>query len=158
MLYVFMPPVRTLEDYLDLLAAVEATAESMRQPVLLEGYEPPPRSAVELISRSLRTPGDRSEHPPVASWDELVERTTFLYEAARESRLATEKFMLDGRHTGTGGGNHFVLGGATPDGLPLPAPAGSAAQPVKLLAQSPFAFLSVLGSFHRPDVASPAHR
>jgi uncharacterized protein (DUF2126 family) len=50
---------------------------------------------------------------PAASWDDLVERTTHLYEAAHLTRLSTEKFMIDGRHTGTGGGNHFVLGGPT---------------------------------------------
>src|SRR5260370_33119151 len=49
----------------------------------------------------------------------MVDRTTFLYDAARETRLSTEKFMLDGRHTGTGGGNHVVLGGATPQGSPF---------------------------------------
>ena len=42
-----------------------------------------------------------------------------LYQAAHETRLSTEKFMLDGRHTGTGGGNHFVLGGATPADSPF---------------------------------------
>lgn len=56
---------------------------------------------------------------PAASWDELVERCEFLYEAARQSRLSSEKFMIDGRHTGTGGGNHFVLGGATPGDSPF---------------------------------------
>jgi len=56
---------------------------------------------------------------PSNNWDELVATTTALYEEARQSRLSTEKFMLDGRHTGTGGGNHITLGGATPEDSPL---------------------------------------
>jgi uncharacterized protein (DUF2126 family) len=117
-LYIFMPPVRTLENYLELVAAVEATAEAMHQPVLLEGYEPP-RDARLTQFRITPDPGviEVNIHPS-ACWDELSERTDFIYEAARESRLSTEKFMIDGRHTGTGGGNHFVLGGATPEDSP----------------------------------------
>jgi uncharacterized protein (DUF2126 family) len=112
-LYLFMPPVDRLEDYLELVAACEDTARDLGQPVLFEGYEPPRDPRLDHI-RVTPDPGVIEVNIHAAhGWDELVDHTTHLYEAAHESRLSTEKFMLDGRHTGTGGGNHFVLGGAT---------------------------------------------
>ncbi|MEO7852589.1 MAG: transglutaminase family protein, partial [Rubrivivax sp.] len=104
LLYVFLPPLKHLEDYLELLAAVEATAAELKLKVVLEGY-PPPRDPRLKILQVTPDPGviEVNIHP-ASSWEQLVDHTEFLYGAAHLTRLSTEKFMLDGRHTGTGGG------------------------------------------------------
>ena len=118
-LHIFMPPVDLTEDYVDLLAALEDTAAHLKMPVVIEGYAPPHDIRIQNI-KVTPDPGviEVNVHP-ARNWQELVDNTTAVYEEARQLRLGTEKFMLDGRHTGTGGGNHFVLGGATPADSPF---------------------------------------
>jgi uncharacterized protein (DUF2126 family) len=119
MLHVFFPPLHSAEDWIDLTAAVEATARELGRKVILEGYLPP--SDPRLLHFSVTPdPGviEVNVHP-AGSWAEHVTRTEQLYQEARQVGLATEKFMLDGRHAGTGGGNHVVMGSARAEDSPF---------------------------------------
>lgn len=118
-LYVFMPPTTRLEDYLALVRVVEDTAAEQQLKLWIEGYTPPRDARVKMLSVTPDPGVIEVNIHPAASWSELVSNVTILYEEARLTRLGTEKFMLDGRHTGTGGGNHATLGGATADDSPI---------------------------------------
>jgi uncharacterized protein (DUF2126 family)/transglutaminase-like putative cysteine protease len=118
-LHVFMPPVEKTEDYLDLIAGIETAVTELGTPVVIEGETPPKDPRLNKLGVT-PDPGviEVNMHPS-KTWDELVERTTTVYEEARQTRLGTEKFMVDGRHTGTGGGNHIIIGGETPSDSPV---------------------------------------
>ena len=118
-LYVFMPPIAKLEGYLELLAAIEQTAKETGLPVVIEGYTPPYDPRLECLKITPDPGVIEVNIQPMHTWRQMVDCTTTLYETARQSRLATEKFLVDGRQTGTGGGNHIVIGGATPADSPF---------------------------------------
>ena len=118
-LYIFLPPLKRLEAFLALIEAVEQTAAKLKMPVLVEGYKPPSDHRLANFSVTPDPGVIEVNIHPAKTWSELKTRTTSLYEEARLARLCTEKFMLDGKHTGTGGGNHMVLGAASPADSPF---------------------------------------
>jgi uncharacterized protein (DUF2126 family) len=118
-LYVFLPPVPSVEDFAALTYAIEQTARETKLKVMIEGYPPPEDPRLRKLAVTPDPGVIEVNIHPARDWAELLANTQTLYEEARQARLGTEKFMLDGRHTGTGGGNHVTVGGATPADSPL---------------------------------------
>ncbi|MFP8965987.1 DUF2126 domain-containing protein [Pokkaliibacter sp. CJK22405] len=118
-LHLFLPPLQHLEHFVGLIEAIEATAAELSLPVVLEGYEPPKDYRLQKLAVTPDPGVIEVNIHPAASWRDLVTNTETLYDEAHKSRLGTEKFMLDGLHSGTGGGNHVTLGGKTPADSPL---------------------------------------
>ena len=118
-LHVFLPPLSSVDAFLALVTAIEETAAAQNVSLRLEGYPPP--SDPRLVKFELTPdPGVLEVNiQPSTSWQSLCDVTTTLYEEARAMGLSTEKFDLDGRHSGTGGGNHITLGGLRPADSPL---------------------------------------
>jgi len=119
LLYVFMPPTDTLEDFLDLIARVESAAAKVEQPLVIEGYGPPPDPRLTSTTITADPGVIEVNVAPSASFDEQRRLLETLYQQARLARLSTESFDVDGTHGGTGGGNHITLGGPRPVDSPL---------------------------------------
>ncbi len=115
----FMPPVEKVDDYLELITAIEATAEELQLQVHVEGYSPPFDPRVEVIKVTPDPGVIEINIQPAQNWREAVDITFGLYEDAAKTRLGANRFLVDGRHTGTGGGNHVVVGGSAPQDSPF---------------------------------------
>jgi uncharacterized protein (DUF2126 family)/transglutaminase-like putative cysteine protease len=118
-LYVFLPPTEELDHFVELITRIEAAAAAIACPVVVEGYGPPPDDRLKSMSVTPDPGVIEVNVAPTASFAEQREQLQTLYEEARQSRLSTEAFDVDGTHGGTGGGNHITLGGLTPADSPM---------------------------------------
>ncbi len=118
-LFLFLPPLSYIEHYLELIHAIEAVASSLKMPVVIEGYPPPRDHRVESLSVTPDPGVIEVNIQPAKSWPELKNIITTVYEEATSARLVADKFMIDGKRIGTGGGNHIVMGAMRPEDSPF---------------------------------------
>lgn len=118
-LFVFLPPTQTVDIFLDLIAIVDAAANELGLEVTLEGYGPPKNR--KLLSLAVTPdPGVLEVNMPVTDTvGDYLETLDTIYDAALHSGLHSEKYQIDGRQAGSGGGHHLTFGGPTPLSSPF---------------------------------------
>lgn len=110
-LSVFLPPLASGRGFVDLLAAIEATALALQLPIQISGY-PPPTDPVITGFQLTPDPGvlEINIHP-VESWAALVTQAAVLDELTQALDLGSLKYRSNGQFCGTGGGAHITIGG-----------------------------------------------
>lgn len=118
-LRVFLPPLYSLENFLELMTALEKTCETTGLSIILEGYEPVRDSKLQRFQIT-PDPGviEVNLHPS-DNFRDILSKTEKLYHHANQIHLTAEKFLIDGRHSGTGGGNHITVGSTLPEESPF---------------------------------------
>jgi uncharacterized protein (DUF2126 family) len=159
-LRVFLPPLASARSFIDLITALEATAGATDIPVLVEGYPPPANVGISGFQIAPDPGVIEVNIHPAATWSALVEQTTLLYEEARQSRLGTEKYTLEGHRISTGGGAHITIGGKTRQESPSLQP-GQEIAPEVLDCLLGNLLVDVTGNSHRTalciDKLYPSH-
>jgi uncharacterized protein (DUF2126 family)/transglutaminase-like putative cysteine protease len=118
-LFVFLPPLASARHFVALVKAVDAVRSETGLHVQLEGYLPP-RSAT--LRRFAVTPDPgvlEANLPPSATGRAHAALLETTFEAALHAGLHTERYLLNGRIAGSGGGHHLTVGGPTPQQSPL---------------------------------------
>jgi uncharacterized protein (DUF2126 family)/transglutaminase-like putative cysteine protease len=110
---IFVPPIDYFDIYNALIKQIEQVAFQLQCPVLVEGYPPPSDPRITSFQVTPDPGVIEVNVQPASNWEELKEIMLSVYEEARNVKLTTEKYLLDGRRVGAGGGHHIIIGGPT---------------------------------------------
>ncbi len=117
-LWLFVPPLATFDEFCALVAAIDTARQATGHAVYLEGYTAPP-SPHRARFAVTPDPGVLEVNlPPQTSCRDTATLHATVFEVALGSGLTAERYLLDGRLAGSGGGNHITIGGPTPEASP----------------------------------------
>jgi len=117
-LWVFVPPLASFDEFGALVGALDRARAATGVQLHLEGYAPPPSAKLRRFAVT-PDPGVLEVNlPPAASCREASELHHTVFEAALGAGLTAERYLLDGRAAGSGGGNHITIGGPRAEASP----------------------------------------
>jgi uncharacterized protein (DUF2126 family) len=119
LLFVFLPPLPSAAQFIALVEAVDEAAMDLDLRFALEGYAPPKSPDLTHLAVTPDPGVIEVNIPPTRTGREHVALMETVFDAAFEVGLQAERFQLDGRAAGSGGGNHVTLGGPTPLSSPF---------------------------------------
>jgi uncharacterized protein (DUF2126 family) len=118
-LHVFLPPLPSAARFCALVRAIDDTAAALDLDAFIEGYPPPPSPDLTRLAVT-PDPGVLEVNiPPTRTAREHAALMETVFDAALHCGLHAERYQLDGRQAGSGGGNHITLGGPTPLASPF---------------------------------------
>jgi uncharacterized protein (DUF2126 family) len=154
-IWVFVPPLPRFEDFCALVAVLDAARETTGIAVHLEGYSPPP-SPQRMRFAVTPDPGVLEVNlPPVTSCREAAALHATVFDAALASGLTAERYLLDGRLAGSGGGNHITIGGPTPEKSPWFVRPDLLASLIRFVQHHPSLSFMMTGLFVGPTSQAP---
>ncbi len=154
-IWVFVPPLPRFEDFCALITALDAARKTTGIAIHLEGYGPPP-SVHRLRFAVTPDPGVVEVNlPPVTSSREAANLHATVFDAALASGLTAERYLLDGRLAGSGGGNHITIGGPTAESSPWFARPDMLASLIRFIQHHPSLSFMMTGLFVGPTSQAP---